>query len=87
VKSQAVPLQVVASAPVGFGQATHDVVPQLSTLLFMTQTPPQSWVPAGHTAEQGAAVAMHVPAQSFIPAGQAGTQAVASQVTVPPVGA
>jgi hypothetical protein len=87
VKSHAVPLQVVALAPVGLGHAVHKVVPQVSTLVFNAQMPPQLCVPAGHTPEHAAAMSMHVPAHSFIPDEQAGIHAVPSHVTVPPIGA
>ena len=87
VKSQVVPSHVVVSAPVGLGQDVHDVVPHESTLLFITQTPPQSWVPDGQTPEQAAAMSMQTPAHSFCPEGQLGTHMVPSHVTPPPVGA
>ena len=41
-----VPLQV-ATPPAGAGHATHEVVPQLETLLFETQAPLQLWVKDG----------------------------------------
>jgi hypothetical protein len=85
VKLQVEPLQPVALAPVGFGQEVHEA-PQLSTLVFIAQRPPQSWVPVAHTPEQEALVAMHAPAQSLVPVGQLGTHDVPSQVTAPPVG-
>ena len=87
VKSQLVPSQVVALAPVGFEQDVHAVVPHESTLVFEAQTPLQSCVPFGHTPEQAADEATQAPAQGFIPEGQAGTQAVPLHVTLPPVGA
>ena len=87
VKSQVVPSHVVVFAPAGLGQEPHDVVPHESTLLFITQTPPQSWVPDGQTPEQAAAMSMHVPAHTFCPVGQFGTHMVPSHVTPPPVGA
>ena len=83
VKSHAVPSHEVALAPVGRGHARHDV-PQLLTLVFDAQMPPQSCEPAAHCPEHAAAMAMHAPAHSFMPAGQAGTHAVPSHVTVPP---
>ena len=87
MKSQLVPLQVVALAPTGFEHDVHAVVPQESTLVFDAQTPLQSCVPFGHTPEQAAVEATQAPAQGFIPEGQAGTQAVPLHVTLPPVGA
>lgn len=86
MKSHVVPLQVVVSAPVGLGQAVHDVAPQLSTLVFEAQIPEQLWVPGMQTPEHAAAMSMQAPAHGFMPDGQAGTHAVPSQVTVPPVG-
>jgi hypothetical protein len=85
VKSHDPLLQVVAPAPVGFGQATHEV-PQLSMLVLSAQRPAQLWVPVGHMPEHAAVAAMHAPAHSFMPAGQAGTHMVPSQVTDPPLG-
>jgi hypothetical protein len=88
VKSQVVPLQDVASAPVGFGQAVQDVVPQVSTLVLLTQIWLQLCVPAPQTPEQAAALSMHpMPRHCFLPDGQAGTHMVPSHDTVPPVGA
>ena len=78
-------LQVVALAPVGFGQATHEA-PQVSTLVLSAQMPAQLWVPLGQRPEHAAAAAMHAPAHSFMPGGQAGTHMVPSQVTAPPLG-
>jgi len=71
VKSQAVPLQVVALAPVGWG---HDaqLLPHEFTLVLEAQMPLQLCVPDGQTPEQAAAVAMHVPEQIFMPEGHAG---------------
>jgi len=85
MKSQFVPSQVVAEAPVGFGQAVHNV-PQLSTLVLETQTFEQLCVPLGQTPAHAAELAMQVPAHSFMLLGHMGTQAVPSQDTVPPVG-
>jgi hypothetical protein len=85
VKSQIVPSQVVALAPVGLGHDVHKV-PHESMLALDLQSPWQLWVPAGQVPSHAAVLAMHAPAQSFIPAGHAGTQAVPSQVTVPPIG-
>jgi hypothetical protein len=73
----------VTLAPVGFGHATHDA-PQVLTLVFDAQIPPQSCSPAAHCPEHAAAAAMQAPAHNFMPAGQAGTHAVPSHVTVPP---
>jgi len=87
VKSQLVPLQVVALAPTGFEHEAHEVVPHESTLVFDAHTPLQSCVPFGHTPEQAADAATQAPAHGFIPEGQAGTHAVPLHVTVPPVGA
>ena len=85
VKSHFIPSHVVALAPVGLGQLVHNV-PQVSTLVFMAQMPPQSWVPDGQRTEQAAAASIHTPEHSFIPEGQAGTQVVPSQVAEPPIG-
>lgn len=87
VKSQVVPLQDVASAPVGFGQAVQDVGPQVSTLVLLAQIWLQLCIPAAQTPEQAAPLSMHRPAQGFWPVGQAGMHAVPLQDTVPPVGA
>ena len=86
VKPHVVPLQVVELAPVGNGQAVHDVVPQLSTLVLLAQMPEQLWVPLGQTPLHAALLAMQAPAHSFMLDGQAGTHCVPSQVTEPPVG-
>jgi hypothetical protein len=84
VKLQVVPLQLSA-APAGLGQEVHEI-PQVSTLMLIAQTPPQSWVPVGHTPVHEAVPSMHAPAQSFAPGWQLGTHAAPSQVTEPPVG-
>ena len=42
VKSHLVPSQLLAAAPVGFGQATHDVGPHESTEPLAAQKPEQS---------------------------------------------
>jgi hypothetical protein len=86
VKSHAVPSQVAVLAPVGFGQAVHDVVPQVSTLVLVAQIPAQLCVPVAHTPEHAVAASMHVPAQAFIPVGHVGRHAVPSHVTEPPAG-
>jgi hypothetical protein len=84
VKSHVVPSHVVALAPVGLGQPVQ-VVPHVSTLLFVAQMPLQSCVPVGQV-PQAAVVAMQAPAHSLVSVGQAGTHAVPSQATEPPVG-
>lgn len=85
VKSQLVPLHVVSLAPVGLGQAVHEV-PQESTLLFVAQIPLQLWVPTGQTPAHAIPLSMQADKHSFNPVGQLGTQAVPSQVTDPPIG-
>jgi hypothetical protein len=85
VKPHVVPLQLVALAPVGFGQDTHED-PQLSTLESIAQMPLQSCVPVPHTPWHDVLLPMQAPAQILVPDGQAGTHDVPSQVTDPPVG-
>lgn len=65
LKSQVPPVQLLL-APVGLGQAVHDV-PHDSTLVSDEQMPLQSWVPVGQVTAHGIALSMHVPAHSFIP--------------------
>ena len=81
------PSQVALEAPVGTGQAMHDVEPHEFTLMFELQSPPQSWLPLPHVAEQVAAASMHAPAQGFLPVGHVGTHwPCALHVADPPVG-
>jgi hypothetical protein len=84
VKSHVFPVQVVVLAPVGLGQAVHEV-PHVSMLVFMAQMPPQSCVPVGQSPHK-LSVGTHAPAHSLGPGGHAGTHVVPSQVTEPPVG-
>jgi hypothetical protein len=87
MRPQDVPLQVAVPL-LGTG---HDVqeAPQEATLVSEAQTPPQLWVPAGHTPLQAFALGMHAPVagHSLVPVGQAGAHASPSHITLPPVGA
>ena len=85
VNPQAVPSQVVALAPAGFGHPVHSA-PQVSTLVFEAHTLLQLCVPAAHVPSHDAVLAMQLPRHTFIPVGHAGTHAVPSHVTEPPVG-
>lgn len=61
VKSHAVPLQVAADDPTGRGQLAQEVAPQLLMLVFETQVPAQSCVPAVQVPSQGAVSTMQAP--------------------------
>jgi hypothetical protein len=86
--AQVNPHDVPSHVAVPLAGAVHGVhdVPQLFGLALGWQLPEQSWLPATHTPEQEAVLAMQAPAHSFIPVGQAPPHVVPSQVAVPPVG-
>jgi hypothetical protein len=86
VKSQAVPSQLVLAAPVGRGQALHEVAPHEFTLLFAAQTPLQACVPAAHWPSQAAVLSMQAPLHAFLLAGQLAPHAPCVQVALPPDG-
>ena len=85
MKSQVVPLQLVALAPVGFRHDVHEA-PHESTLVFDTHRPRQLCVADGQTPAHAAELRMHVPKHTFIPGEHAGWQSAPSQVTEPPIG-
>jgi hypothetical protein len=57
-------LHVAPDAPVGTGQAVHEV-PQELTLVSGAHTPLQLCVPEGQTPEHADPEGMHAPAQTF----------------------
>jgi hypothetical protein len=85
VKSQLVPSHV-ALAFAGAVQGVHDE-PHAKVLVRWMQTPLQSWLPMGHSASHGEALAMHAPAHNFLPEGQLVVHSLFSQPASPPLGA
>jgi hypothetical protein len=79
-----VPSQVAVPC-VGVGHAVQEV-PQLATLAFAEQVPPQSWLPPGQSPPHDIASGTHAVAHSFVPAGQVAPQELPSQVASPPTG-
>jgi len=84
VNPHCVPSQVAVPCD-GVGQAVQEV-PQLATLAFAEQVPPQSWLPPGQSPAHDIACGTHAVAHSFVPPEQVEPQEVPSQVAAPPVG-
>src|SRR5262249_30310195 len=80
------PLQLVPLAPVGMGQAVHEVVPHELVLVLSAQMPLQLCVPAGHCPEQAMLASMQAPLQSCLPDGQEPPHLACTHVALPPVG-
>jgi len=85
-KSHLTPSQVACVAPVGTGQAVHDV-PQALTSVTKGQRFPQTCWPVGHPPAQGALASMHAPWQSCWPFEHMPPHDVPSHVATPFVGA
>jgi len=85
-KSHLTPSQVACVAPVGTGQAVHDV-PQALTSVTKGQRFPQTCWPVGHPPAQGALASMHAPWQSCLPFEHMPPHDFPSHVATPSVGA
>jgi len=85
-KSHLTPSHVACVAPVGTGQAVHDV-PQALTSVRKGQRFPQTCWPVGHPPAQGALASMHAPWQSCLPFEHMPPHDFPSHVATPSVGA